>query len=69
MDGVYIPFFRRDYFGDIFHPIFVFVMTAIFTGGVIDGLDGLSGGIFVAIFVLTAVSLIFKSDRLGGFCG
>ena len=31
-------------------PLFVLVMVACWSGGVIDGLDGLSGGVFASIF-------------------
>ncbi len=31
-------------------PVFVFVMLATYSGGVIDGLDGLSGGAFASMF-------------------
>ncbi len=31
-------------------PLFVLVMVASWSGGVIDGLDGLSGGVFASIF-------------------
>jgi len=31
-------------------PLFILVMVACWSGGVIDGLDGLSGGVFASIF-------------------
>jgi len=37
-------------------PLFVVVTTAIYSGGIIDGLDGLAGGVFASIF--TAYSVI-----------
>jgi phospho-N-acetylmuramoyl-pentapeptide-transferase len=36
-------------------PLYVLVMVAAWAGGVIDGLDGLSGGIFASIFSAFAV--------------
>ncbi|MBI2113298.1 MAG: hypothetical protein HYT50_01845, partial [Candidatus Wildermuthbacteria bacterium] len=36
-------------------PVFIIVMLATYSGGVIDGLDGLSGGIFASIFTAFAV--------------
>lgn len=36
--------------GWLFIPFFVLVALFIYAGGVIDGLDGLSGGVFAAIF-------------------
>lgn len=37
-------------------PLFVVVTMAIYSGGIIDGLDGLAGGVFASIF--TAYSVI-----------
>lgn len=36
--------------GALFVPFFALVMIGIYSGGVIDGIDGLAGGIFAAIF-------------------
>ncbi|MDO8424710.1 MAG: hypothetical protein Q7S70_02100 [bacterium] len=36
-------------------PLFIFIMLASWAGGVIDGLDGLSGGIFASIFGAFAI--------------
>lgn len=36
-------------------PLFILVMVASWSGGVIDGLDGLSGGIFTSIFGAFAI--------------
>ncbi|MDO8663273.1 MAG: hypothetical protein Q7K28_00315 [Candidatus Wildermuthbacteria bacterium] len=36
-------------------PLFVLVMVASWAGGVIDGLDGLSGGVFASIFGAFAI--------------
>jgi len=50
-------------------PLFVLVMIASWSGGVIDGLDGLSGGIFASIF--GAFSIIAFSQgkiELASFC-
>lgn len=50
-------------------PLFVLVMVASWTGGVIDGLDGLSGGIFASIFGAFAI-IAFGQGRadLATFC-
>jgi len=50
-------------------PLFVVVMLASWSGGVIDGIDGLSGGIFSSIFL--AFSIIAFSQghaALATFC-
>lgn len=45
-----LPVVEDLYIGWLFVPLFVLVTIGIYSGGVIDGLDGLSGGIFAAIF-------------------
>lgn len=47
---IYVPFFGDLFIGILFIPLFIIVMLGIFAGGVIDGLDGLSGGVFASIF-------------------
>src|SRR3989338_7976133 len=45
-----IPFGDPLQIGWLIVPFFVFVALALYASGVIDGIDGLSGGIFAAIF-------------------
>lgn len=40
-------------------PIFILVMLAVYSGGVIDGLDGLAGGAFASIFAAFAGIALF----------
>jgi phospho-N-acetylmuramoyl-pentapeptide-transferase len=47
IDGLYLPFF-------------VITMMAVYSGGVIDGLDGLAGGVFATIFGAYAGIAIFR---------
>ena len=59
-----------DFFlGFWYIPLFVLVMVASWAGGVIDGLDGLSGGIFASIFGAFAIIAfsLGKAD-LAAFC-
>lgn len=49
-----IPFYGQIGLGIFFVPFFMLVMLALFSGGVIDGIDGLSGGIMAAIFAAYA---------------
>lgn len=50
-------------------PLFVLVMMATYSGGVIDGLDGLSGGAFAAIFgAFAGISLFLGQVNLAAFC-
>lgn len=41
--------------GFLMIPIFILVMVASWAGGVVDGIDGLSGGVFASIFAAFAV--------------
>ncbi|MFH1201019.1 MAG: hypothetical protein V1484_01670 [bacterium] len=50
MTGIHIPFGGEMYLGILIIPFFVIVALATFSGGVIDGLDGLSGGVLASIF-------------------
>jgi len=55
MDSVHIPFGGDVYLGLWFIPLFIIVMIGIYSGGIIDGIDGLSGGVFASIFAAYAV--------------
>jgi len=50
-------------------PLFILVMVACWAGGVIDGLDGLSGGVFASIFGAFSI-IAFSQGRtdLATFC-
>jgi phospho-N-acetylmuramoyl-pentapeptide-transferase len=49
-DTVFIPFFGDVSIGLWYIPLFILVTVACWSGGVIDGLDGLAGGTFASIF-------------------
>ena len=55
-DTIFIPFVGDVFLGWLMIPFFILVMLATYSGGVIDGIDGLSGGAFASIF--TAYGLI-----------
>ncbi len=50
MTSIHIPFGGDLYLGIFIIPIFIIVALGTFSGGVIDGIDGLSGGVLSAIF-------------------
>ncbi|MFH0755636.1 MAG: hypothetical protein V1910_03190 [bacterium] len=56
MASVYLPFWGDINLGLWFIPFFIIVMLAVFSTSVIDGIDGLAGGIMTIIF--TAYSII-----------
>lgn len=67
--SVFIPFIGSFDIGYFFIPFFMLVMLAIFSGGVIDGIDGLSGGIMAAIFSAYSIIAFFQGQiDLAAFC-
>lgn len=48
--SVNIPFLEVLYLGWLIIPFFIILTIAIYASGVIDGIDGLSGGVFAAIY-------------------
>jgi len=50
MISIHIPFGGDIFLGVLIIPFFILVALATFSGGVIDGIDGLSGGVLAAIF-------------------
>jgi phospho-N-acetylmuramoyl-pentapeptide-transferase len=55
--------------GYLFIPFFALVTMAIYSGGVIDGLDGLAGGIFATIFTAYAGIAFYQQQiNLSAFC-
>ena len=55
MDSVHVPFVGDVHLGLLFIPLFVIFMIGIYSGGIIDGVDGLSGGVFASIFSAYAI--------------
>ena len=57
VDAVYVPFYGHIHLGGLLFILFFVVVTlATFSTGVIDGVDGLSGGVMSAVF--TAYGMI-----------
>jgi phospho-N-acetylmuramoyl-pentapeptide-transferase len=61
MTSFHIPFGGDIYLGILIIPFFIIVALGTFSGGVIDGIDGLSGGVLAAIFA--AYSAIAYSNN------
>lgn len=51
-----LPFFGEVIVGWLIIPIYTIIIMAIYAGGVIDGIDGLAGGVFA--IMLTAYAVI-----------
>lgn len=56
--------------GALIVPLYVLVSLGIYAGGVIDGIDGLSGGVFASIFMAYAGIAYFQNQiNLAALCG
>src|SRR3989344_2253468 len=62
MTSIFVPSFGYWELGILFIPFFIAVMLATFSGGVIDGIDGLSGGVFASIFASYAGIAFFQNQ-------
>tara|TARA_Y100000310_G_scaffold345555_1_gene466531 strand:+ start:70567 stop:71640 length:1074 start_codon:yes stop_codon:yes gene_type:complete len=58
-----IPFLGDINIGIFFIPFFILVTLALYAGGIIDGIDGLSGGVFVAMFAAYG-GIAFYQDQI-----
>ncbi len=70
VDAINIPFFGPLYLGFLIIPIFTVIILVIYGGGVIDGIDGLSGGIFTINFATYGLIAFYLDQiNLAAFCG
>ncbi len=66
---IHIPFVGPFELGLWFIPVFITVMLAVFSTSVVDGMDGLAGGIMATIFTAYAVIAYFNNQiDLAAFC-
>ncbi len=65
-----LPFFGAIEIGWLIIPVYILIMIGVYSGGVIDGLDGLSGGVFTAIFAAYGIyAFSLGQYDLAAFCG
>jgi phospho-N-acetylmuramoyl-pentapeptide-transferase len=70
MVSINIPFNGELYLGFLIIPFFVLVSLATFSGSIIDGIDGLSGGVLASIFSAYAVIALSNNQiDLAAFSG
>jgi phospho-N-acetylmuramoyl-pentapeptide-transferase len=60
--SVIVPFVGEFDIGIWFIPFFIIVMMAVYSGSVIDGIDGLSGGVFGSIFAAYGFIAFFQNQ-------
>lgn len=69
ISSVHIPFGGDLYLGLWFIPFFIMVMLATFSTSVIDGIDGLSGGILASIFTAySVIAFVNHQIDISAFC-
>ena len=61
--AVGVPFIEAIPLGVLFIPFFIFVALALYASGVIDGIDGLAGGVFAIIFMAYA-GIAFAQEQI-----
>lgn len=62
ISSINVPFAGPLELGWFFIPFFVIVVLATFSSGIIDGIDGLAGGVFVSQFAAFATIAFFQSQ-------
>lgn len=69
VSSIGIPFDGSLWVGWLIIPFFVLLTNALYASGVIDGIDGLSGGVFASIFFSYAgITFIQNQFDLAAFC-
>jgi len=53
--GIDVPFWGFFDLGIFFIPTFIVIMIGMYSGGIIDGIDGLAGGVFASIYSAYAI--------------
>lgn len=63
MTSVSVPLINTSiYLGALFIPFFILVTLGVFSSGVIDGIDGLAGGVMATVFASYATIAFFQNQ-------
>lgn len=69
VSAVNIPFDGAFELGILIIPFFILLTLMLYASGVIDGIDGLSGGVFASIFAAyTGIAIVQSQFNLAVFC-
>jgi phospho-N-acetylmuramoyl-pentapeptide-transferase len=69
VDSIGIPGDGTLFIGALIIPLFVLITLALYAGGIIDGIDGLAGGVFGSAFLAYAGIAYFQNQiDLSAFC-
>jgi phospho-N-acetylmuramoyl-pentapeptide-transferase len=67
--GIYIPWLGFVQLGYLFIAFFIFILMCVWSSSVIDGIDGLSGGVLASIFMAYTLIAFFNNQiDLAAFC-
>jgi phospho-N-acetylmuramoyl-pentapeptide-transferase len=67
--SIIVPFLGEIALGYLFIPLFIVFMIGLYSGGIIDGVDGLAGGLFTIMYTAYAVIAYFHNQiDLAAFC-
>ena len=67
--SLYIPWYGFINLGYLFIPFFILIMLSLWSSSVIDGVDGLSGGVLASIFMAYTLIAFFNNQiDLAAFC-
>ena len=67
--GIHVPFWQSLEIGILIIPFIVIVMAAVYSGGIIDGIDGLAPGVFTIIFgTYTVIATLQGQFDLAALC-
>ncbi len=69
ISSIHLPFLGNIQIGYWFLPFAIMVYIFIYSGGVIDGIDGLSGGVFAVMFTsFGVISIIHNQMDMAALC-
>ena len=62
VSSIIIPFWGEINLGLMLIPVFIIFMIGIYSGGIIDGVDGLAGGVFSVMYASYALIALFNQQ-------
>lgn len=69
-NSIHLPFAGDWYLGLWFIPVFIAIVLAVFSTSVIDGLDGLAGGVMASIFFAYGIIAFYQHQMdISALCG
>jgi phospho-N-acetylmuramoyl-pentapeptide-transferase len=69
MTSIIVPFVGEITLGWMIMPFFIITMLAVYSGSIIDGIDGLAGGVMASIFSAYAGIAFFQNQiNIAAFC-